>query len=154
MFASHRVRTPSKWFVTSGTVCGSGPAPGVLDRLVGSDRIGASDKYCPPTTWLGAPLNDGVEFVFDFRRRVLAYGMLKRDHGLSPHENLVLALRLPRNTEDVVAGHLRWDRATRRLETNEHTGHYLHLWTPDARARFRSEIQALGISDHKHQWGQ
>lgn len=131
------------WHIDTGIFKGSGPAPGVLERAPQSLSTAASSHYAVPN-WT----EHGIEFVFHLPTLRFVYGHLKS--SISPHECLVFALKLPRTTTEIVGGHMHWDSDAQVLSTNEHTGHYNHLWSPAHRSRFISGIATLGITNHRH----
>ena len=132
------------WEVETGVRRGSGPSPGVLERSSRYASLRASANYRVRKTLTG-----GVEYIFHLPSSRLLYGNIR--NGLSPHENLVLAMGLALETRSIVAGHLKWHIGQQKLETNEHTGHYHQLWSADARREFQEKVARMpGVALHLH----
>lgn len=118
---------------------GSGPRPGVLEISRRCKSWAASFSYCLPNRHA----KNGIEYIFELDRAIFIYGLMNYRSGLSPHEQLALALDLGTKPKNIVGGHLKWEKSSKTLYTTEQTGHYHELWTPSHKARFLLSLGEL-----------
>jgi hypothetical protein len=86
------------------------------------------------------PGHKPVDFIFDPLKQVFRMGNHAYGHP-----------GLARGSESIVGGTI-WRQAGQ-LVTNEHSGHYGHLWTPEVRAQFVEFMQSFGVAvTHSNTW--